>query len=229
MRLALLSSLLVLLPLSVHAEEKLAAVDTLRDHIRGDRTSEASFVVYGDFECPFCKRFHETLESVRKNYPHIRIVYRNFPLSFHAHAMAAATATECVGKALGDAGYWPFVDAVFGMETLSAAALRAQALDQGVDGDSYDTCLQSAAVADKIAWDKESGALAGVSGTPNSFLIRQDGSAIRIDGAVDKATLEKHFAKIAAPSRSSSPRITTTKRSARVRAVQSVRGVRRWK
>lgn len=229
MRLALLSSLLLLLPLSVHAEEKLAAVDTARDHIRGDRTAAASFVVYADFECPFCKRFHETLESVRKNHPHIRIVYRNFPLSFHAQAMAAATATECVGKALGDAGYWPFVDAVFGMETLSAAALRALAMEQGVDSDSYDTCLQTAAIADKISWDQDSGILAGVTGTPNSFLIKEDGSAIRIDGAVEKATLEKYFAKIAAPARSSSPRITTTKRSARVRAVQSVRGVRRWK
>lgn len=229
MRLALFSSLLLLLPLSAHAEQKLAAVDTARDHIRGDRAAAASFVVYTDFECPFCKRFHETLEPVRRNYPHIRIVYRNFPLSFHAQAMPAAVATECVGKALGDAGYWPFVDAVFGMENLSKAALRALALEQGVDGDTYDTCLQTAAIADKIAWDKESGALAGVSGTPNSFLIRENGSAIRIDGAVDAATLEKHFAKITAPAPSSSPRITTTKRSARVRTVQSVRGVRRWK
>jgi protein-disulfide isomerase len=35
-----------------------------RDHIFGNPGAEMSLIEYSDFECPFCKRFHETAKQV---------------------------------------------------------------------------------------------------------------------------------------------------------------------
>lgn len=210
---------------------EVASVDLARDRIRGDRNATASLIVYSDFECPFCKKFHGTLDDVREQYPHIRIVYRNYPLAFHKNALPAAKAAECVASLKGDAAYWSFLDGLFALQSLGTAALKDLAVAQGVSTTDYDSCLESKAIADKIAWDKETAALAGVTGTPNSFLVKPDGIAIKINGAVSADALKKHLDKVekrtALPAEST--RVRTTKRKPRVREAVTVKGVRRWK
>lgn len=225
---ALISALASLVPLAAAAETKLAEV-TPNEHIRGDRSAAASLVVYSDFQCPFCKKFHATLETVRGEYPHIRIVYRNFPLAMHALALPAARAAECVARAKGDEGYWPFLDGLFALKSLTEPALRQLAVEQGAEGSAFDNCLPSAAVAETIDADKASGKLAGVTGTPTSFLIKPDGTAVKITGAVSADTLKKHLDKVEKPAAQTdrNARVETTKRKARVRP--AVKGVRRWK
>ena len=67
------------------------------DHIRGNANAKLSLVVYSDFECPFCQRFHPVTKELLKTYgDKIRLVYRHFPLSFHANAQKEAEASECI-------------------------------------------------------------------------------------------------------------------------------------
>jgi protein-disulfide isomerase len=55
-----------------------------RDHIRGNPRATISLIEYSDFECPFCKRFHETPGKLLETHKdQLNWVYRHYPLGFH--------------------------------------------------------------------------------------------------------------------------------------------------
>ncbi len=46
----------------------LRPVDEARDHIRGNPSANIVFVEFSDTECPFCKRFHFTMQQIINEY-----------------------------------------------------------------------------------------------------------------------------------------------------------------
>src|SRR3989344_533240 len=67
------------------------------DHIRGDKNAPVKIIEYSDLECPFCKRFHPTLQQAVDEYKgKVAWVYRHFPLdALHSKADKEAEAAEC--------------------------------------------------------------------------------------------------------------------------------------
>jgi protein-disulfide isomerase len=70
-----------------------------RDHVLGPATAPVTLVEYGDYECPFCRAAHASVEQVRQVMGNdLRFVFRHFPLSqIHPHAYQAAEAAEAAG------------------------------------------------------------------------------------------------------------------------------------
>jgi protein-disulfide isomerase len=93
--------------------EKMAPV-TDKDHIKGDISAPVKIVEYSDLECPFCKRFHATMQEVVKSYDgKVAWVFRQFPLAqLHPKAVKEAEAAECVASLGGNAAFWKFIDKV---------------------------------------------------------------------------------------------------------------------
>ncbi len=64
------------------------------DCVRGKSTAPIKIEVFSDFQCPACRAFYlETMKQVMTEYGDTGkacIVYREFPLSMHAHARKAA-------------------------------------------------------------------------------------------------------------------------------------------
>ena len=73
---------------------------TREDHIKGNPDAPIKIVEYSDFECPFCKRFHDTMNEVMSEVDNGQVawVFRHFPLDqLHpVKARAVAVASECV-------------------------------------------------------------------------------------------------------------------------------------
>jgi hypothetical protein len=77
----------------------------------GNADAELVIVEYSDFECPYCSKFHKTMEQVMADYGKdgkVAWVYRHYPLDFHQNAMPTAVASECVARIGGDAKFFEF-------------------------------------------------------------------------------------------------------------------------
>jgi len=81
---------------------------TSEDHIKGNPNAPIKIVEYSDFECPFCKRFHDTMNEVMDKYGdsgEVAWVFRQFPLEqLHpVKAQAVAVASECAAELINKA------------------------------------------------------------------------------------------------------------------------------
>jgi len=84
---------------------------TAEDHINGDINAPIKIVEYSDIDCPFCKRFHGTLEQVRAMYgDKVAWVYRHSPIpQLHPDAFKKSHATECVAELGGNDKFWEYL------------------------------------------------------------------------------------------------------------------------
>lgn len=87
------------------------------DHIKGNPNAKIVIVEYSDTECPFCKRFHETMHRIISEYGasgDVAWVYRSFPIpSLHPKAPKQAEALECATEQGGNDVFWKFTDKLY--------------------------------------------------------------------------------------------------------------------
>lgn len=82
------------------------------DNVKGSSSAKVTLVVFSDFQCPYCIRHEATLKQIMSAYgDQIRLVFYNFPLSFHQYAQKAAEAAEC---AADQDKFWEMHDKLFG-------------------------------------------------------------------------------------------------------------------
>lgn len=162
---------------------------TKKDHILGDFDASVIIVEYSDTECPFCKRYHETLNQIVEEYSNgsVAWVYRHFPIdSLHSKARKEAEATECAAEIGGNEGFWNYINRLFEITPsnngLDLAILPEIAVEIGLDREVFIECLESGKKASIVADQLQSGIDAGVRGTPGSFIITRDGTVIQIPG-----------------------------------------------
>lgn len=160
---------------------------TDEDHIRGAKNAKLTIIGYSDFECPFCKRFHPTLQKIVDEYPNdVRWVHRQFPLDqLHSKASKQAEATECAGE---QGKFWELTDKIFAVTPsnngLDMDTLPQLAQEVGVGNVSqFEECLASGKYADEVAADVADAKAAGGRGTPHSVIIDEEGNKTTIKGA----------------------------------------------
>jgi len=157
------------------------------DVVLGDANAPVTVIIFGDYECPFCERLYQDAEKpMREDYVKtgkVKVVYRDYPLSFHPAAQPAAEAAECAG----DQGkYWQYHDALFEQQaTIETLDYIKLAGDIGLDKATFKTCTETHKFASEIAKDQADGDAAGVDGTPASFI-----NGKLVSGAVSYATFK---------------------------------------
>jgi protein-disulfide isomerase len=144
------------------------------DVVLGDVDAPVTIIEFSDYECPFCGRFVlNTLPQLKEEYidtGKVKLIYRDFPLSFHQDAQKAAEATEVARELGGDEAYWQMHDKIFETAQMTVADLKGYARDFGLDGTAFDSLLDSGKYADEVQNDFQDGQKAGVSGTPTFFV-----------------------------------------------------------
>lgn len=64
----------------------------------GEKSAPVTIVEYSDFECPFCRKGHLTMDQILKEYPgKVKVVFKNLPIErIHPHALIASKYYEAV-------------------------------------------------------------------------------------------------------------------------------------
>ncbi|MCF6276432.1 MAG: DsbA family protein [Candidatus Magasanikbacteria bacterium] len=168
---------------------------TKKDHIRGDKNAKVTIVEYSDLECPFCKRFHNTMLEVMDKFDgDVKWVFRHFPLdSLHRQARAEANASECAGE---QDKFWEFIDLINEVtpsnDGLDLDKLPEYAQQVGVKNISkFTECVESGKYDNKVNDDFLDGQKAGIRGTPYSVAIGPNGEMVEISGAQPFSSLEQ--------------------------------------
>jgi protein-disulfide isomerase len=148
-----------------------------RGRIEGDANAKTWLIVASDFQCPFCKQWHdESYKAIYDEYVRpgkIKVAYVNYPLQQHQHAMATAEAAMC---AAAQGKFWPFHEALFATQKeweslpTPVTVLDSIAGAVGVDKTSWKACIESGKMKPLIIADRDRSAAAGVQSTP-SFII----------------------------------------------------------
>ncbi len=148
---------------------------------RGSVSAPITVIMFGDFQCPYCVRGAQMIAQVAKEMPgEFKVVYRHYPLEFHASARPAARAAVC---AQDQGKFWEMHDRLFAMKAtgLNDVSIDKVAIDIGLDMGAFTSCVASAGTDARVQRDIDEGNLLGLSGTP-SFLIVGPGSVKRVGG-----------------------------------------------
>ena len=162
-------------------------------HIRGAANARVTLEEFGDFQCPPCGFLAATLLKVEHDYAEsVKVVFRQFPLAMHPHAMTAACAAEAAGL---QGRFWEMHDLLFqnaavwgkeparnfikvtkpdGSPNESAMGVRAVFSDYaaklGLDVQRFNKDMESEQVKARINLDQERATSIGVDRTPMLFI-----------------------------------------------------------
>ncbi len=164
---------------------------TSKDHIRGDINAPVKIVEYSDTECPFCKRFQETMNELMDTYGKegkVAWVYRHFPIDqLHSKARKEAVAMECANELGGNDKFWEYADRLYEITPanngLDLAELPKIAEYVGLDKTKFNTCLASTKYDKHIQDEVENAQATGGNGTPWSIVVGKNGKKYPLSGA----------------------------------------------
>ena len=162
------------------------------DAVRGE--GDILLVEYSDYECPFCQRFHPTVQTLVDS-GEVAWVYRHLPLPFHATAKQGAIISDCVRVEKGAEAFWTYTDDVFAAAELNLEVYKSIARNAGLSDETIDACLaEGSSVVDQHINDAQR---MGVNGTPGSFLLNTKTDAVQsIPGALPLSELRRILATV---------------------------------
>lgn len=178
----------------------LAIADTAR--IRGATNAPVWIVEVSDFQCPYCRMWHEeTYPTIVREYVatgRARLAFLNLPLPSHRHAWPAAEAAMCAGL---QGRFWEMHDAIFQAQerwapmTSVDSIFGAMAAGARVDVPKWRECVASHVMRPLIEADYQRAVAAGVNSTPSFFIgdrhlsgaMPADSFRVAIDAALARA------------------------------------------
>ena len=170
-----------------------------RGRIRGAESAQVWLVEISDFQCPYCKQWHDqSFAALDKEYVQtgkVRLAYLNHPIpSLHANARAASEAAMCASV---QGKFWELHSALFTTQDLwkglptPVVFFDSLATKAGVDGTAWRSCMSSHAALPLIDADNERTSKSGVQSTPTFFVgdrkIEGASPADRVRVLIDQA------------------------------------------
>lgn len=135
----------------------------------GSSIGDVVVVEFTDFQCPFCRRFHESARALLEADAGVSLVLHHFPLTTHRWAVEAGVAVECAAAA---GRLTEFVDAVFeGQDSFGATTWTAFAKGAGIqDTALFEDCLDSPEALQRVQRGRALGDSLGVTSTPTVII-----------------------------------------------------------
>lgn len=159
------------------------------DLLHGNKNAEIKIIEFSDTECPFCKRYHETMKKIVKEYKgKVAWVYRFFPLdNLHPKARTEALAIACAQKIAGTQKAVKYLDRIMEItpsnNRLDLAELPKIAKYVGVDTTAFKKCMDNKEAKARVDKNFNEAIKIGAQGTPHNVIIYK-GKQIVIPGGL---------------------------------------------
>ncbi len=171
------------------------------DLITGNTKSDVILVEYSDTECPFCAQLSPTIKKIKAEYASkIGFVYRFFPLTqIHKNAFEESRAIYCVGKNLGATKREEYVTSIFDYKyerqnmVFPSGQKELLAKNIGVNQETFNACMLSQESSDAVTASIQDGTVAGVQGTPASFVLIKTKNGYEVVALIDGARPYEYF------------------------------------
>ncbi len=155
--------------------------------ILGDSSATITILEWGDYQCTFCYRFHESsLKTIIDDYidtGKVKLVFKDFPLN-GPDSILAAEASYC---AEDQEKYWKYHDELYtnwgGERTgwITRESLNQFANTLELELEQFNTCLDEHLHKQRVMELYQFGQEVGIDATP-SFLIFNNENVIKIRG-----------------------------------------------
>jgi protein-disulfide isomerase len=167
-----------------------------RGRILGDSTAAVWVVMASDFQCPYCKQWHDAaFAELVKDYVNthrVRMAFLNMPLSMHQHAKPASEAAMCA--AVQDK-FWPMHDSLFATQNIwevlesPLSMFDTLANHNHVEMTAWRACMAKHSTVPLIDADLERARSTGAGSTPTFFVgtMKLSGADANVRGAIDSA------------------------------------------
>jgi protein-disulfide isomerase len=159
-------------PAGAVEQTRTVAVEVGNSPFLGSKDAPLTIVEFADFQCAYCRRFHEdTFVDLKKNYidsGKVRIYHMDLPLAIHQNALLTAQAGRCAG----DQGrFWAMHDRMLANPNrLELSDLTEYAQEFSLDLDAFRKCMEGGKYRDDIQQGARYAMTKGVRGTP-TFVI----------------------------------------------------------
>lgn len=167
-----------------------------KGRILGDSTAPVWFVMASDFQCPYCKQWHDAaFAGLVKDYVNthrVRMAFLNMPLPMHQHAKAASEAAMC---AAAQDKFWPMHDSLFATQKIwevlesPLSMFDTLANHSQVEMTAWRACMSNHSTAALIDADLDRARQTGANSTPSFFVgtMKLSGADANVRGAIDSA------------------------------------------
>ena len=155
--------------------------------IIGNPSATITIVEWGDYQCTFCYKFHQsTMNTIKQDFIEtgkVKLVFKDFPLN-GPDSVLAAEAAHC---AQDQGKYWQYHDELYknwgGERTgwITRDSLDKFATTVSVDLEKFDKCFDDHKYLERVNQMYEFGREIGIDATP-SFLVFSNEKIIKIIG-----------------------------------------------
>lgn len=147
-------------------------INLKKDHFRGNPDSRIVIVEYGDYECPYCRKAHDSISQLLKSDDDLLYVFRNFPLTeLHPHAELCAETAEF---AADHEKYWEMHDLLFANQHSLGLELMFELVESlQLPKDAYQHALKNRTYFHQVKSDYLSGIRNEINSTPSFFINDQ--------------------------------------------------------
>lgn len=168
----------------------------------GDESAPVSIVEFGDYQCPFCKRFFDQTEpEIKKGYIDTGKAKFYF-LDFVVNGVDSLTLAEGAWCAEEQGKYYQYHDYVYSNQGKEHSGwgtpenVKTFAIDLGLDVEEFSLCLDSKKYESRVQQLTALATNLGSTGTPTAFIGDSENGYTKITGAqpyeVFKNTLDKY-------------------------------------
>jgi protein-disulfide isomerase len=141
----------------------------------GDPKAPVTLVEFSDFECPVCRSLHDVMRGLLKNYPQVRVVFKDYPIEvLHPWARTAALAGRCAYQQ-DPAAFWKMYDSIYDNQDVISAEnawmkMSEYAGQVGLNADAFRACMASPEAGAAVDASRANGQKLDVNSTPTIFV-----------------------------------------------------------